>query len=459
MALAGAGSWNEAGKPMRFVLVLLLSAAILFFFSATSVQADAPEFTRGALNFSINAPTSLAFGPDGRLYVSAEDQIRALTLDGTGTQVVSTETIATGQVGILGLAFDPTAPSSPVVVYASRREPSATDSYEGRVSKFTGPTWTRQDVITGLPSSNPYTNHFTNGLAFDEDGLLFIAQGSNTDAGLQGGFYPETPLSAAILVADVTALGFNGTVTYSPAGVPVDDNVNQTGGDVAVYAAGTRNPYDLVVHSSGNIYATDNGPNGPNTSATCTTTGTGVSQSDELNKIEQGDYYGFPNRNRGRFDVRQCTYRSPLIGSGFDYTGPAALLPPHCSCNGITEFTSSLWGPEFEGDLLMAQFIFGQLARVDLNDEGTAVFSVSTLDDGFDQPLDVTVGTTGIIYVAEFNGDQISYLVPTPKSVGGIAELAAPDTGGRDGWLIGAASAATALLASGVVFRAIRRRA
>jgi glucose/arabinose dehydrogenase len=404
-----------------------LFASLLLFMLTLSLDPAAagasPPFTSGVLNFTLSNPTSIAFGPDGRLYAASQTDIRALTLDQGGLHVAAVETIATGQDELIGIAFDPTAPS-PVKIYASRREPSATDGYEGRVSTYSAPSWTRQDIITGLPNSTPHTNHFTNGLAFDVSGKLYIAQGSDTDAGLQGPNYPETPLSAAILRADIHAPSFDGNVTYSPASTPADDNVDQTGGTVEVYAPGTRNPYDLVVHTNGNIYATDNGPQGPSTSTSCTTDGTGVSSADELNMIVQGNYYGFPNRNRGRSDVRQCTYHAPEEGNGAGFTAPIFIFPAHCSCDGIAEYKSNAFGGTLQGDLVVAQLILGNVVRADLSPEGQSVSSVTTLQSGYNLPLDVAVSPNGTIYIAEFGANQISYL--TPAAVGGLTELPSP---------------------------------
>jgi glucose/arabinose dehydrogenase len=394
-------------------------------------EASTPAFSADALNFSLTNPTSLAFGPDGRLYVASQTDIRALTLDQGGLHVASVENITSGQQEMTGIAFDPTA-TSPVKVYASRREPSATDGFEGRVTTFTAPAWTQQDVITGLPNSSPFTNHYTNGLAFDNSGVLYIAQGSDTDAGLQSPNYPETPLSAAILRADIRAPAFDGNVTYSPATTPADNNVDQTGGDVAVYAPGTRNPYDLVLHSNGRIYATDNGPAGPNYSYNCATTGSGVSSADELNLIVQGNYYGFANRNRGRTDARQCTYHAPEEGNGADFTAPIYTFAAHCSCDGIAEYTSNAFGGEMQGDLVIAQLIFGNVVRVHLSLDGDTVTAVTTLRSGYTQPLDVTVGPSGTIYIAEYGANQVAYLAPSP-AVGGETALANVHANGSDG--------------------------
>ena len=398
------------------------------------VPALDPDFVRGTLNVTIPMPTSLAFGPDGRLYVAAYSEIWALTLDPTTQQVLAAEQVAAGQQLVLGIAFDPTASASPVTVYASRQEPSATDGFEGVVSRFTAPAWTREDVITGLPTSEPFSNHYTNGIAFDATGRLFIAQGSSTDAGLAVPSWPETPLSSAILVADINAPDFDGDITYSPSGPPTDDDVDQISGDVAVYAPGLRNPYDLVLHSNGQIYATDNGPMGGAFSISCTESGSPSSQADELNLIEQGNYYGHPNRNRGRTDSRECVYHSPEEGSGAGFTGPIAVLPAHCSCDGIAEYTGTAFGGAMLGDLVIAQWGRARIARMVLSPDGNAVVSTSDLAAAFSQPLDVTVGPDGTIYIAEFGANAVSYLAPDSDRDGcaDARELgASPTLGGQ----------------------------
>lgn len=61
-------------------------------------------------------------------------------------------------------------------------------------------------------------------------------------------------LSAATLVAPIKKAGFNGNVQYNSNGYL------QPGIDVRVFASGLRNPFDIVFHSNGHLYGTDNGP-------------------------------------------------------------------------------------------------------------------------------------------------------------------------------------------------------
>ena len=296
-----------------------------------------------------------------------------------------------------------------------------------------------------LLTSRPFLNHLTNGLAFDGAGRLFIAQGSSSDAGVvdppgMQEFWPETPLSAAILVADIHAPGFDGDVTYDPPGEPAGDDVDQVRGDVAVFAPGLRNPFDLVIHSNGFIYATDNGAMQKAVSLSCVDDGDRSSPADELNLIERGNYYGAPNRNRGRSDPRQCAYHAPEDGSGSDFTGPIAILPDHCSCDGIVEYRAAAFGGDMLGDLLYTEWSRGRVSRAKLSEDGRSVVSISAVGTGLDAPLDLTIAPDGTIYVAEYGGDSIAYLSPnisplptaspaptiTPTATGALPATATP---------------------------------
>jgi hypothetical protein len=79
----------------------------------------------------------------------------------------------------------------------------------------------------------------------------------------------------------------------------------------------------------------------------------------------------------------------------------------------MAEYTSDAFGGAMQGDLIFAQFqLFpGGIGRAVLSADGTAV-TVSTLASGYDMPLDVTVGPTGIIYIAEYGGGDVAYLEP-----------------------------------------------
>eukprot|EP00171_Calliarthron_tuberculosum_P018274 IDg18274t1 len=172
-----------------------------------------------------------------------------------------------------------------------------------------------EDVVTGLPVSN--YDHGVNGMTFDKLGNLYIAVGSSTNAGVSKpgdalGGVPDSPLSASIIIARLSKPGFNGTVTYNQYENP--GTARQISGDVDVFSSGVRNTFDLIMHSNGEIYATSNSGNyGFGAESTSCDTESQERQdgyADQIIRASQDSYHGHPNRNRGRFDKRQCVFYS-----------------------------------------------------------------------------------------------------------------------------------------------------
>ncbi len=471
--------------PRRVRVVLLIATVIAIGLigvqPTAAVTVDETNFTRGILagaGFTTALPTALTIGPDGRLFVAdQEGRIQALTLDPMTKSVTAVEEITTNAdlQEVFGIAFDPTDASSPPPVYVTNTVsgfgaggPAPAGSFPGKVTKIHGAGYsTITDIITGLSTSD--SAHQANGIAFAADGTLYIAHGSTTNAGVvhTGPLFtrPDVPLSGAILFASPNSFVFDGNVTYDPPGT-YSSTVNLATGDVFVFASGLRNPYDLVWHSNGKLYATDNGPNAGfgGSSTSCTTEdpdpwAPDTRGPDELNLIEAGKYYGQPNRNRARFDARQCIYHNGLDGSGVDWTGPIDLLP--VSSNGLAEYTSTEFGGKLAGDLFYVGLIDGTLGRVVLSPDGLSVVSNTTFASSFVFPLDIAVDTDGTLYIAEYGGNQITFMQPNPPPVGGVSlggglRALSGDSGGSlwlNGWLLAAAVATGSVVLGGAVSR------
>jgi glucose/arabinose dehydrogenase len=414
------------------LLAFTLVASIASWQRADTADATIPvKFTTGTVagaGFSVTHPTTIAIHPvDGRLFVGDDSgRVVALTLDPNTKQVTASETIATAAQlqEVFGITFDPADPAAVYVTNTisgfgagfTQAPPSGSPgSYAGKITKIKVGVFT--DVITNLPVSN--SGHESNGLEFGPDGNLYIAQGGQTNAGVidAGGTLfqrIDVALGGAMLQADVTDPGFDGNVTYSEGDV-YSTTTDVTNGDVNVYASGLRNPYDLVFHSNGRLYVTDNGPNdtyGPGSTGCSPATDTGVdaAQTDELNIVTAGSYYGHPNRNRGRTDVRQCVYHENGTPSSGGYTGAIALLP--VSSNGITEYKSNKFAGQMQGDLLIAAWVNSELRRIKLSPDGLSVVEHTTLATNLANALDVTTSTDGTIFVAEYGGNKITFLKP-----------------------------------------------
>lgn len=266
-----------------------------------------------------NLPTSLQFGPDGRLYIADLDgAIYVYTIERVGPQnyhVVDSEfiyaikqipnhnddgtpnpTLTTRQ--ITGLLVAGTASSPILYVGSSDPRIGGAESFTGefdtnldtnsstlsRLTQSSPSSWAnpvKVDLVRGLPRSEE--NHAINGLALSPNGqTLYAAIAGNSNMGAPSTNFAELPeyaLAAAIVSVDLAAIGDStydlptlddptrGGTGQPPENDPFggNDGLNQAklvaGGPVQIYASGFRNPYDLVVGQDGRLFTIDNGPN------------------------------------------------------------------------------------------------------------------------------------------------------------------------------------------------------
>ena len=377
---------------------------------------------------TIAGPTTLAFGPDGRLYVATvQGKIAAYTLDDNGN-VIATQNINTlnnvTNNGILGIAFSPFDPPSPVRLYVAHNQLFANGGacfegaspYSGEVSVLTGPNFdTATPLITSLPVSNH--DHGINGMQFDNAGNLLICSGGNTNAGIPGcniGDVPESPFSGGILKAEVWRPDFNGAIQYvdrTTGAVNMDqvfgDDVDPIRGlDLSVYAPGLRNAFDLVYTTANRIYATDNGPNpsfGPASTSATTQSMNDPNEGDEFLRVEEDHYYGHPNRNRGRCDDRQNVYHD-LNGMSVEGVFSQMLTELTPSTDGVMEYRSEAFNGEMRGDIIVQKWN-GPTRRIQLSADGRTVLADDALNVTADS-LDIVMGPRRHDLRRELHGQQ-----------------------------------------------------
>ena len=292
------------------ILIIINSQLIAQNFSVSSLQGE-----------NLTSPTSLQFGPDGRLYVAQQDGlILAYTIQrntNTNYQITATETISNikqiqnhndngtlnnlNKRQVTGILV--TGSPNNIAIYVGSSDSRIgggssngdvnLDTNSGMISRLTksGNNWQRLDLVRGLPRSEE--NHANNGMQL-KGNLLYVAQGGNTNAGSPSNnfaFSTEYALSGAILTVNIPAIDAMSTKTASDGsqykydlptlddptrsnqngqdvGDPFggNDGLNQAkvvpNGPVQVYASGFRNIYDVLWTEDNRLYTWDNGPNG-----------------------------------------------------------------------------------------------------------------------------------------------------------------------------------------------------
>lgn len=325
-------------KPVSRRFSRSLCAALLALVFLPSSVARAVQFQQAqTLQSGINFSTIVAIGPedpdpnsnaDGCVYAGRGltgtvnricfNSLKSVTSNTVVINLNGGTTSLADVNGLLGIAFDPMSnPKSGgeihlYLAYADNNASPFNGKIARAVSSNGGVSYTvNEDFIVGLPHSS--FNHQTNGLAFgrEPDDCLYIAQGGNSNTGFDIDF-AESRLSGAILRACFKNSdgSVNSTFDRNCGG-----GSSQQACGLEVYAAGLRNPFDLLFHSNGFLYATDNDANTgfrDSCPASANPFGCACESSppsdpgDEINLIEQGKYYGSPNPYRANPTLLQC---------------------------------------------------------------------------------------------------------------------------------------------------------
>ncbi|NYH52990.1 glucose/arabinose dehydrogenase [Nocardiopsis arvandica] len=266
--------------------------------SATAVEPGEPEVVATGLE----VPWGVAFLPDGSALVSQRDlaEIVRVSGDGAVTDVGTVEGVSpVGEGGLMGLALHPDFPDEPYL-YAYH-----TSESDNRISRMeydpgSGELGEAEVVLDGIPSSS---HHDGGRIEFGPDGMLYVGTG---DAGRSRLAQNIDSLAGKIL-------------RITPEGEPAPGNPF----DNRVYSYGHRNVQGLAWDGEENLYATE----------------FGADKLDEINLIEAGNNYGWPE------------VEGP--GGGDEYVDPLVTWSPEeASPSGAAIAGGSLWVAALRGERL-----------------------------------------------------------------------------------------------------------
>lgn len=243
---------------------------------------------------NLEIPWDISFAPDGTMFLTERvGRIRAF--DGEAMRVVAEPDdvvdagsvdpggsnegwwVEGGEGGTLGLAVHPTYPEPPLVYVYYTVETDA--GKHNQVVAFDADTGQRAGtVVADIPGD---AVHNGGRITFGPANYLWVTCG---DAGRSREAQDPGTLNGTVL-------------RLTPRGEPAPDNPGLA--DPRVYTYGHRNPQGIVFLPDGTPIVAEHGPNG----------------RDELNRLEAGANYGWPEVRR-RADYPGSSSHRPLANSG-----------------------------------------------------------------------------------------------------------------------------------------------
>ena len=221
--------------------------------------------------------------------------------------------------------------------------------------------------------------HYGSRLAWLPDGTLLMSIGDR-------GSHPPRAQDKGDHAGSVLRLTETG-------GVP-DDNpfLDDADAQAALYSIGNRNIQGMLVNADGQVWATEHGPRG----------------GDELNRIEAGENYGWPEVSRGRdYGTGEPIGADSLPGM----RDPIYVFDGTLAPSGLAEVTSDHF-PEWQGNLLAGGLRSQLLKRLTLDGDAVAESEV-ILDGEIGRIRDVRQGSDGALYLLDDDSRGSLYrLVP-----------------------------------------------
>jgi glucose/arabinose dehydrogenase len=366
--------------PQPALMRLALGVALVGCDSATAGnQLPNVDLVTEVVATNLDTVWELVWGPDGFIWMTerggrvsrVNPQTGAVTVIG---QVAVSES---GEGGLMGLALHPDFATQPWVYLAHTYNNQGLRNRVVRV-RFDG------TALAGSPEvivDNIAGSSIHNGsrLVIGADRLLYITTGDAAD--------PTVAQNPSALAGKVLRVTLDGQ--------PAPGNPLGT----RIWSYGHRNPQGMTFGANGALYITEHGP----------------SDNDEVNRIEAGRNYGWPNVH-GKCDGDIGSSETSFCAAN-SIAEPMAMWTPTIAPAGLAWYDSNLI-PSFRGSLLFATLKDATLYRLALSADGQSVESTQELfENDFGRLRAVLVAPDGAIYLGTSNRDGRGTSMPTDDRI------------------------------------------
>lgn len=384
------------------IACFILLAAFIVPVSVVKAIDLPPDFVEANLLDDLDRATTMAFAPDGRLFIAEQGGDLLVYKEGVllPDPAISLDVSPGSERGLLGVVFDPSFETNGYI-YLYYTVDGTGSSLRNRVSRFT----MTGDVIDPqtefkLLQSEPLsaTNHNGGALHFGKDGKLYVAIGDNAVA--------SNSQTLKNMLGKVHRINSDGTI---PTNNPFYNRTN--GKRRAIWTLGLRNPYTFGIQPvSGRIFIND----------------VGQSSFEEINLGRRGANYGWPGTEGYTNDPR---YDSPLYAYNHNNG--------ECSIVGGAFYNPK--EPQFPvryiGDYFFADFCGNWIHVMDVKTGNVTEFATETTPN----PVDVRLGPDGALYYLTLDTlNRIDYVGDDPGADlltnGGFEDITEPGVFLPAGW-------------------------
>jgi glucose/arabinose dehydrogenase len=319
-------------------------------------------------------PWEILWGPDNFIWMTERGGKISRVNPSTGAVLplyTISEVVANGEGGLLGMVLHPNFATNPYVYVAYNYN---SGGYKEKVVRFTYNGTTLSSPVTIIDNITAASIHNGCRLLISPDLKLFITTGDAANQAL--------PQNISAVNGKVLRINLDGSI---PADNPVAGN--------PYWSSGHRNPQGLVF-ANNILYSSEHGPD----------------TDDEVNIIEKGRNYGWPNVRGFCNETGEQTFcaannvREPL----------KAWTPTAAAC-GLDYYNHDLI-PQWKNSLLMATLKNSRLYQLKLNDSFTTITETNEyFTSDYGRMRDICISPAGKVYICTGNGGNNDKIIEISK--------------------------------------------
>ncbi|HTJ36341.1 MAG TPA: PA14 domain-containing protein [Dactylosporangium sp.] len=351
---------RAARRVAAFAAAVVLATAVITAPAAMTSAAPPPGFqTSLIVGAGLDGPSGFEVAPDGRIFVLERTGKIKVVKDGQllSQPFAELPSVASGDRGLIGVAFDPDFGVSNNYVYFY---------YTGldllnRLVRFdaSGDVGADGPFLIFQTQSPSQELHVGGSIRFGPDGKLYFAVGDNG--------YPPNAQDLSNPHGKILRINKDGSI-------PTDNPFyGQPGKLGAIWAYGFRNPWRFQFDpATGRLYGGD----------------VGDFSWEEVNHIVKGGNYGWP------------LHEGLCAGGCAGYVDPIYTYPHDGQSAAVTGgpvYRGSMFPPQYQGSLFFGDYAKGFIKRADLDAAGN-VLAVHDFDTAAGSVVDLKEAPDGSLY-------------------------------------------------------------